>query len=299
MTAVNYLWNPINDNIVEEFDDAGNTIADYTTEPDEFGDVISQFRNGQESFYHSDGQGSTLALTNANGDVTDTYAYSAIGEVTVRTGSTVNPFQYIGQMQYYWHEDTGAYDIRRRSYVTKSGRWLTIDPQPRWPNCHAYIYAASRPTYFIDPTGEILPILIVGPVMGVLAACLLINFRQAMAKYPNNEEMRHCYASCRASRSCGTQFTQLAGIGFEAFTTVIRIREPGATEELINSLWDILHNAAGGYCAGFENALQPLVPCGIGLVTGWLRESCDSCCARTIAIIGGVITATKTGTGLP
>ena len=34
MVAVNYLWNPINDNIVREFDDAGATIAGYTTEPD-------------------------------------------------------------------------------------------------------------------------------------------------------------------------------------------------------------------------------------------------------------------------
>lgn len=99
MTAVNYLWNPINDNIVEEFDDAGNTIAEYTTEPDEFGDVISQYRDGQESFYHTNGQGSTLALTNANGDVT--YAYSAFGEVTAHTGSTVNPFQYVGQRRLF------------------------------------------------------------------------------------------------------------------------------------------------------------------------------------------------------
>lgn len=42
MTAVNYLWNPINDNIVREFDDAGNAIAEYTTEPDLYGNVVSQ-----------------------------------------------------------------------------------------------------------------------------------------------------------------------------------------------------------------------------------------------------------------
>ena len=32
MPVVNYLWNPLNDNIVREFDDAGAVIAEYTTE---------------------------------------------------------------------------------------------------------------------------------------------------------------------------------------------------------------------------------------------------------------------------
>jgi len=47
MVAVNYLWNPINDNIVREFDDSGTTIAEYTTEPDPYGNVITQYRNGE------------------------------------------------------------------------------------------------------------------------------------------------------------------------------------------------------------------------------------------------------------
>ena len=41
MPVVNYLWNPLNDNIVREFDDAGTVIAEYTTEAALFGNVIS------------------------------------------------------------------------------------------------------------------------------------------------------------------------------------------------------------------------------------------------------------------
>ena len=102
MVAVNYLWNPINDNIIEEFDDAGNTIAEYTTEPDLYGNVVSQFRNGQTSYLLSDGQGNTTELTNDAGDVTYyRIRYSAFGEVTERTGATEIPFQYVGQKGYY------------------------------------------------------------------------------------------------------------------------------------------------------------------------------------------------------
>ena len=45
-----FLWDPIEDNIVKEIDDSGITIADYTTEPYLYGDLISQHRDGQPSF---------------------------------------------------------------------------------------------------------------------------------------------------------------------------------------------------------------------------------------------------------
>ena len=67
MTIVNYDWDEIENNIVEEYDDAGATVAEYTTEPDLYGNVVSQRRNGDDGIYHFDGQGSTLALTDVNG----------------------------------------------------------------------------------------------------------------------------------------------------------------------------------------------------------------------------------------
>ena len=37
-------WDPIEDNIVREYDEAGVVAAEYTTEPDLYGNVISQRR---------------------------------------------------------------------------------------------------------------------------------------------------------------------------------------------------------------------------------------------------------------
>ena len=49
MARTYFLWDPVEDNIIEEFDEAGNTIADYTTEPYLYGDLISRHRDGQSS----------------------------------------------------------------------------------------------------------------------------------------------------------------------------------------------------------------------------------------------------------
>ena len=125
MPAVNYLWDPDEDNIVKEFDDAGNTIADYTTEPFLYGDVISQRRSGVSHFYHFDAQGNTTELTDINGNTTDTRRYSAFGEITEGTGSTTFAFQFIGQKGYYRDALTGQYSTRLDIYEPTRARWAS------------------------------------------------------------------------------------------------------------------------------------------------------------------------------
>ena len=151
-----YLWDPVEDNIVKELDDAGNTTANYTTEPYLYGDLISQRRAGQSSFYHYDGQGSTTSLTDSAANVTDTYAYSAFGELTARTGGTVNPFQYVGQKGYYRQEETGECDVQRRTLDPAQGRWLTSDPWRFINGPNAYLYCLSNPVNKVDPSGLIV-----------------------------------------------------------------------------------------------------------------------------------------------
>lgn len=116
MPVVNYFWDEDEDNVIEENDDAGETVATYTTEPTLYGNIISQHRDGQTSYFHHDGVGNTVAVTNDNGDVTDTRAYSAFGEITESSGTTEFPYQYVGKKGYYWDEDFGNYYVRARCY---------------------------------------------------------------------------------------------------------------------------------------------------------------------------------------
>lgn len=154
MPEVNFFWDNLSDNILQERDETGEVTATYTTEPGLYGNLTSQNRGGVVSQYHFDPQGSTLALSDDNQQITDTYAYSAFGEVTERTGTTVNPFQYIGKKQYYRDQKTGSYKVRQRSLSDEYGRWLTFDPIIVIKALRPYIYALNRPLNVIDPSGR-------------------------------------------------------------------------------------------------------------------------------------------------
>ena len=114
MPEVNFFWDNLSDNILQERDETGAVTAEYTTEPGLYGNLISQNRGGVESQYHFDPQGSTLALTDDNQNVTDAYAYSAFGEATEHAGTTFNSFQFIGQKGCYRSDATGECSVRRR-----------------------------------------------------------------------------------------------------------------------------------------------------------------------------------------
>lgn len=107
------------------------------------------------SFYGYDGFGNTRHLTNAAGAITDTYDYDAWGNAVNVTGTTINPYLYVGE---YYDSDLGLYYLRTRYLNPLSGRFVTRDtysgdilaPQ----SLHKYTYAENDPVNFRDPTGQ-------------------------------------------------------------------------------------------------------------------------------------------------
>ena len=76
-------------------------LTHYIREPN--GALIARVTDDDWKLYHFDALGSTVALTDDSGDVTDTYGYDAWGNVVSQTGSTEQPYQYVGQLGYYTH----------------------------------------------------------------------------------------------------------------------------------------------------------------------------------------------------
>ncbi|HUE72703.1 MAG TPA: RHS repeat-associated core domain-containing protein [Pirellulaceae bacterium] len=148
-----YEWDELEDNIIAEYDENGNVIVEYTTEPGYHGAVISEHRNGQTYYHHHDGQGNTIALTNDQGEVTDTFAYTANGELTERTGNTPTPYQYKGEHGYYTDQETGEVMMRRRKLDPEQGRWLSADPAGLLDDVNRYRYVQNNPIGLIDPSG--------------------------------------------------------------------------------------------------------------------------------------------------
>jgi RHS repeat-associated protein len=109
-------------------------------------------------FFHYDRVGSTLALTSGAGAVTDAYAYSPYGVLLGHTGTSPQPFTYVGKFGVRGEPAANLYHMRARYYDPVSARFLCHDPL--WPrlaetrSLDSYAYVNENPLAFIDPKGE-------------------------------------------------------------------------------------------------------------------------------------------------
>jgi RHS repeat-associated protein len=125
----------------------------YTSGLAHFGDLCSQARGSVTSYYVFNGIGSAVQLVDASGtSVTDTYIYQAFGILQLATGSTTNPFRFVGKLGYYLDTDTGLYYLRARSYVPSLGRFISPDRFLSHPG-GIYCYVQNSPTGLVDPSG--------------------------------------------------------------------------------------------------------------------------------------------------
>lgn len=110
---------------------------------------------GQSRWVITDALGSVRVLVDDSGAVTDTYVYSAFGELVHRTGSTPLVFGFAGEE---YDSATGYYYLRARYYDPTTGRFLSMDPvdgsNDRPLSHNDYVYAEANPVGRFDPSGE-------------------------------------------------------------------------------------------------------------------------------------------------
>jgi RHS repeat-associated protein len=137
--------------VLEEYSSGGVINVSYV-----YGwDLISQNRAGVKSFYAVDGLGSTRALTDAKGNVTDRYVYDAFGRMIAQTGSTVNLYLFAGQQR---DPNVGLDYLRARYLNVETGRFYGRDQLEGVliapVTLHRFLYANSNPAGNTDPTGD-------------------------------------------------------------------------------------------------------------------------------------------------
>ena len=94
---------------------------------------------GVVNYYHADGLGSIVALTDANEAVVESYSYTSFGAVE-GTGSVDNPYAFTGRE---WDPDAGLYHYRARYFrLTR--------PLPL-PGCFLPLAAFSFPGTSFEP----------------------------------------------------------------------------------------------------------------------------------------------------
>jgi RHS repeat-associated protein len=118
------------------------------------GRIVAEDRGGTIRQYTPDNLGSTIALIDTAGTVTDTYDYWPYGEERVHTGSSATPFTFLGVLGYFKDFLNMLY-VRARHLRVDLTQWVTADPL--WPLAPSYGYADADPATETDPTGLLPP----------------------------------------------------------------------------------------------------------------------------------------------
>lgn len=99
--------------------------------------------------YHLDEQNSTAYITNYQGQMENTYAYDAFGNLRGQTGELRSRILYTGQQ---YDQETNQYYLRARYYNPQIGRFTEADPF-RDDGLNLYTYCKNNPVIYYDPSG--------------------------------------------------------------------------------------------------------------------------------------------------
>ena len=163
-TTRKYVWD--GQNLLVETDGDGTTVAEYTF-PDptglevaavggwviadgRYGWNISQRRGATSRWYHGSVLGTVDVVTDASGGTTDTRVFDSWGLQVASSGTTTNPFRFIGALGYYAEPDAGLQYVGARWLRPGTGSWLSVDPIE---GGLAYAYALGCPVMVADPSG--------------------------------------------------------------------------------------------------------------------------------------------------
>jgi RHS repeat-associated protein len=106
--------------------------------------------------YHFDSRGSTVAITDMVGNITDTFAYDTYGKLISRTGTSKVIFGYNGRDGVVT-DTNGLIYMRARYYSPAMKRFVNADIIPgeisNAITLNRFAYANGNPVSFVDPIG--------------------------------------------------------------------------------------------------------------------------------------------------
>ncbi|MDX9823069.1 MAG: RHS repeat-associated core domain-containing protein, partial [Syntrophales bacterium] len=135
-------------NIALEYDQASNITARYTHGPN-IDEPLAVEKDNQAYYYHADGLGSVIALSDAQGSIVQQYDYDSFGNMTT-TGGITQPFAFTSRE---FDPETGMYFYRARYYDPKVGRFVTKDPIGFKGGINVFAYVQNNPVNKLDPSG--------------------------------------------------------------------------------------------------------------------------------------------------
>ena len=155
-TTIEYVY--FSSQVVEEFENDQLTLSyfygSYVDEPVAMLDAA----DGNVYTFLRDRQYWVQALADENGDIVESYKYSAYGLRTVydTAGGVINDSLYGNQYGYTgrrFDAETGLCYYRNRMYCAEQGRFLQPDPAGYVNGLNLYAYVMNSPVNWLDPYG--------------------------------------------------------------------------------------------------------------------------------------------------
>lgn len=136
------------DQVIVEYSGSGQMLRRYVYGQG-IDEPISMATTSARYYYHFDGLGSVIVLSDNAGNIVETYSYSPYGEVN-QASSIGNPYLYTGRE---YDPETGLYYYRARYYSPTLGHFLQADPIGYAGGMNLYAYVSNNPVNLIDPWG--------------------------------------------------------------------------------------------------------------------------------------------------
>jgi RHS repeat-associated protein len=135
------------DQIIAEYDYYdGSLLRKYVYGPGIDEPVCMITAGGTKYYYHFDGLGSVIALSNTSGGIVERYSYDVFGEPN-RVSSVGNSYMFTGRQR----DENGLYYYRARYYKPSIGRFM--QPDPIQSEINIYTYCGNNPVNYVDPWG--------------------------------------------------------------------------------------------------------------------------------------------------
>jgi RHS repeat-associated protein len=152
VTTIHYVYDGVN--VVQERDASNNVKVAYTW-AGSIGSLLSRTVKGTGGgadayyYYHYDGRGNVVQVTDNNQNVVASYSYDAYG-VKLTGPDTYQPYMYSTKE---YNSNTGLYDYGLRFYAPSLGRWLKRDPIREAGGLNLYGFVANNPVNLVDVNG--------------------------------------------------------------------------------------------------------------------------------------------------
>ncbi len=118
----NYIYD--NEDILFEYD-ANGYIGNRYIHGLGIDEPLAVEQKGNVYYYHADGLGSIVALTDSRGKVVQSYTYDSFGGMKQSGDKVKQPYTFTARE---WDKETGLYYYRARYYDATIGRFTSFDP---------------------------------------------------------------------------------------------------------------------------------------------------------------------------